>query len=74
MSIGRFILAFGAGVAFCYWALFLFIAGGMAGQIYWTGNNHGTFIPGYLVSLYGPPILAGVLSYFAFRRTTGTAE
>jgi hypothetical protein len=72
MSIGRVILAFLAGVAFCYWAMFLFVAGGMAREIYWTGNNHGTFIPGYLVSLYAPPILAGLLGYFALRRRKNT--
>ena len=68
MSIGRVTLAFLAGVAFCYWAMFLFVAGGMAGEIYWTGNNHGTFIPGYLVSLYLPPVLVAVLGYLALRR------
>ena len=72
MSVGRITLAFLAGVAFCYWAMFLFVAGGMAGEIYWTGKNHGTFIPGYLVSLYAPPILVAVLGYFALRRRKNT--
>jgi membrane protein DedA with SNARE-associated domain len=74
MSVGRFILAAIAGALLCYWALFLFVAGGMAGEIYWTGNNHGTFVPGYLVSLYAPPVIAGVLGYFALRRRKNTSD
>ena len=68
MNVVRYLAAAASGAVLCYWAMFLFVAGGMAGEIYWTGNNHGTFIPGYLVSLYAPPILAGVLGYFALRR------
>ena len=68
MSFMRYIAAATSGALLCYWAMFLFVAGGMAGEIYWTGNNHGTFIPGYLVSLYAPPILAGALGYFALQR------
>ena len=46
----RFVLAAASGALLCYWALFLFVAGGMAGEIYWDGSNHGHFLPGYLAS------------------------
>ena len=69
MKITRFLLAAGAGGLVAYWLLFLFVAGDMAGEIYWTGYNRGVSIPGYLVSLYAPPTIAALLAYFALRKS-----
>ena len=71
MTVSRFLFAAVAGGAIVYWLLFLFVAGGMAGEIYWNGYNDGTFIPGYLISLYAPPIIATFFSLLAFRRLGG---
>jgi hypothetical protein len=67
VTLAQYLLAAASGGLLVYWGLFLFVAGGMAGEIYWNGVNHGHFLPGYLASLYMPPLLATAVSYLAFR-------
>ena len=72
MSLPRFLMAFGAGLLVCYWLLFLYMILGVTGIILWDGRDKDGLNLPYLVSLYGPPILAAVLSYFALRSAHGT--
>ena len=69
MSPLRFFYALIAGGALMCWLFFLLVAGGMAGEVYWSGYNNGHFLPGYLVSLYLPPVMIAFFSFLSLRRT-----
>ena len=67
MSFGRFFLAALAGALLCYWAIFVMVAYLGTGTLLWDGRAHDGFSPAYFASLYGPPVVATVFSYFALR-------
>jgi hypothetical protein len=58
---------FVGGLALAYWLLFLISALGLIGEIYWDGNVSGQFEPGYIASLYLPPVIFVVCAYVAVR-------
>ena len=67
MTIGGVLRFFIGGLALACWLFFLVSALGLIGVIYWDGNVDGHFEPGYLASLYLPPIIFAQCVYFAFR-------
>ncbi len=75
MSFGRFILAAVCGSAVTFWGLFLasILSDYGEGRVHWTGMVHGEFLPGYLVALYAPPIVAAITGYLALRNTVRNA-
>ena len=68
MKAGCVLGFFIGGMALAYWLFLLISALGLIGEIYWDGNVGGQFEPGYVVSLYLPPVIVAVCAYFAVSR------